>query len=237
MLLAPLLLMFYDLVINKDADKKQPYDNPSELEPTKNVTIAGYGRFGQMIGRLLTAQGYHLSILDHSPSQIDLLRRFGNSVFYGDAARKDLLDAAGAKEATLLVLALDDADKVLDIVRIANKYYPNLKIAARARDRRHAYQLMNLNVHAFRRETFNSAVALGVDVLTLLGNSKEAAEQAGKVFAEHDQQSLVDLADLWGDDRSYGIAVKQRIEDLKQVLGNDQNKKKSLNTCSDEKQP
>ena len=232
MLLAPLLLMFYDKVINVEDNKQQAFDEPEQIEATKNVIFAGYGRFGQVIGRLLTAQGYHLSILDHSPSQIDLLRRFGNKVFYGDAARKDLLDAAGAYEAQLLVIAIDDADKILEIATLAKKYYPHLKIASRAIDRRHAYQLMNLGISTFKRETFDSALNLGVEALVLLGNDEADSKRAGEIFAQHDHESLSALENLWGDDISYGIAVKQRIDDLKQVLKKDKDKKNELKTCS-----
>lgn len=233
MLMAPLLLMFYEKVINREENPQQAFDSPEQIEATKNVIIAGYGRFGQVIGRLLTAQGYHLSILDHSPSQIELLRRFGNKVFYGDAARIDLLAASGASEAQLLVIAIDDADKVLEIAAMAQKHYPKLKIAARAIDRRHAYQLMSLGINTFKRETFDSALNLGVDALTLLGNEPADAKRAGEIFAKHDHESLTTLADLWGDDHSYGIAVKQRIEDLKQVLSKDRAEQNKLKTCLD----
>ncbi|MFT6088239.1 MAG: glutathione-regulated potassium-efflux system ancillary protein KefC [Glaciecola sp.] len=232
MLMAPLLLIIYEKFFSEEALPKKEFDQLDQMEPTKNVIIAGYGRFGQILGRLLTAQGYHLSILDHSPSQIEMLRRFGNKVFYGDAANRDLLAASGANEAQLLVIAVDDADKVLEIATIAKKYYPQLKIVARAIDRRHAYELMHLGVTSFKRETFDSALNLGVEALILLGNSRELAERAGQLFSAHDEESLHTLANLWGDDHSYGVAVKQRIEDLKQVLKKDQEEQENLITCS-----
>ena len=234
MLMAPLLLIIYEKFFNEESNPNKEFDQLDKIEPAKNVIIAGYGRFGQIIGRLLTAQGYHLSILDHSPSQIDLLRRFGNKVFYGDAANRDLLAASGAKEAQLLVIAIDDADKILEIAVIAKKHYPHLKIVARAIDRRHAYELLHIGVTSFRRETFDSALNLGVEALTLLGNSRNVAERAGQLFSAHDEESLHTLADLWGDDHSYGIATKQRIEDLKQVLKKDKEDQEKLNTCSED---
>ncbi|WP_159820735.1 monovalent cation:proton antiporter-2 (CPA2) family protein [Colwellia sp. 20A7] len=230
MLIAPLLLMFYDKVINLEDKPQKSFDKPEEIEATKNVIIAGYGRFGQVIGRLLTAQGYHLSVLDHSPSQIELLRRFGHKVFYGDAARLDLLRASGVNEAQLLIIAIDDADKVLQIATMAKKYYPHLKIAARAIDRRHAYQLMNLGIDTFKRETFDSALNLGVEALTLLGNDRADAKRAGEIFAQHDNKSLSELTDLWSDEHRYSIAVKQRTEDLKRILNNDKSEQDKLNT-------
>ncbi|GAA5143203.1 monovalent cation:proton antiporter-2 (CPA2) family protein [Thalassotalea piscium] len=233
MLMAPLLLIIYDTFLNKDVNTSKAYDSVDQMEPTKNVIIAGYGRFGQIIGRLLTAQGYHLSILDHSPGQIDLVRRFGNKVFYGDAANRDLLAAAGANDAQLLVIAIDDPDKILQVAELAKKHYPHIKVVARAIDRRHAYELLHLGITTFKRETFDSALNLGVEALTLLGNNRNDAERAGKLFADHDEESLKILAHLWGDDHSYGIAVKQRLEDLKQVLEGDAQAQKDLNTCTE----
>lgn len=234
MLLAPLLLIFYDKVIDKDTNADNDYDGGDEIEGTTQVIIAGYGRFGQIVGRLLTAQGYHLSILDHSPSQIELLKRYGNKIYYGDASRQDLLEAAGAHEARLLVIAIDDADKIIELAQLAQKHFPNLKIAARARDRRHAYELMSIGIEVFRRESFDSALNLGIDALKLLGNDEKVASRAGKIFSEHDHESMKLLAELWGDDDSYGVAVKQRKADLQQVLAKDSAEFKKLNTCQGE---
>ncbi|WP_414828470.1 monovalent cation:proton antiporter-2 (CPA2) family protein [Alteromonas sp. H39] len=233
MLVTPLLLMIYDKRQRAKSDTRPAFDAPADIGESKHVIIAGYGRFGQIIGRLLHAQGYEVSVLDHSPSQIDLLRRFGNTVYYGDAARKELLDAAGANNARLLVIAIDNADKTLEIVKLAQKHYPNLAIAARARDRRHAYQLLKLKVNALNRETFDSAIVLGTEALKLLGNSEEDANRASRIFREHDIESMHQLADLWGDDASYGVAVRQRMEDLKQVLAKDTQARSRLNTCDE----
>ena len=221
MLISPFLLILYEWGLSRPKQKSQ-LDSDDDIEPTCSVIIAGYGRFGQIIGRLLSAQGFHLTILDHSPSQIDLLRRFGNKVYYGDASRKDLLDAAGADEAKVLIIAVDEPDKTLEIIHTAQKYYPHLKILARAIDRRHAYELIRAKISGYQRETFDSALRLGIQALTELGVEEQQAEGAGKLFAVHDQQSLTMLASLWGDDKSYGIAVRQRMEDLKQVLQSDQ---------------
>lgn len=233
MLMAPLLLIIYEKGFNQDTQPSTPPPT-DEIEPTKSVIIAGYGRFGQVIGRLLSAQGYHLTILDQSPSQIEMLRRFGSKVFYGDAANRDLLAAAGANEARLLVIAVDGPDKVLEIAAQAKKHYPNLQIIARARDRRHAYELLNAGIPTFKRELFDSALNLGVQALTMLGNSPASAERAGKLFSAHDDESLHVLAKLWGDDQSYGIAIKQRVEDLRLVLKSDAEEQAKLNACKSE---
>jgi len=231
MLVAPLLLMAYEQLQKRTSNSAPEFDKPEQISSAKHVIIAGYGRFGQIMGRLLHAQGYEITVLDHSPSQIELLRRFGNTVFYGDAARQELLEAAGAHTAQMLIVAIDDADKTLEIIKLAHKNYPQLKIVARAIDRRHAYQLLNLKVDAFNRETVDSAINLAVDALELLGNNKEDAQRAGKLFRDHDRAAVLQLAELWGDDASYGVAVRQRMEDLKQVLQQDKQAQSDLNTC------
>jgi len=231
MLMAPVLLIFYEKVLDKEAETAREFDKPEDIEATKSVIIAGYGRFGQIVGRLLGSQGYHLSILDHSPTQIELLKKFGNKVFYGDAARKDLLEASGAQEAQLLVIAIDDADKIIEIAQLAQKHYPNLQIVSRAIDRHHAYELMRIGVKTIKRETFESALGLGVSALELLGNSEESAKRAGQLFSEHDRESMHVLSEVWGDDHSYGIAVKQRMELLKQVLVSDEEEQSKIQTC------
>ncbi|NMP04741.1 potassium transporter [Pseudoalteromonas arctica] len=231
MLIAPLLLMVYEQIQKRSSSALPEFDKPEQISTAKHVIIAGYGRFGQIMGRLLHAQGYEITVLDHSPSQIELLRRFGNTVFYGDAARQELLEAAGAHTAQMLVIAIDNPDKTIEIIKLAHKNYPQLKIVARAIDRRHAYQLLNLKVDAFNRETVDSAINLAVEALELLGNNKEDAERAGKLFRDHDRAAVVQLAELWGDDASYGVAVRQRMEDLKQVLQQDKQAQSDLNTC------
>ncbi|WMS90783.1 monovalent cation:proton antiporter-2 (CPA2) family protein [Pseudoalteromonas sp. HL-AS1] len=231
MLIAPLLLMVYEQIQKRSSSAPPEFDKPEQINTAKHVIIAGYGRFGQIMGRLLHAQGYEITVLDHSPSQIELLRRFGNTVFYGDAARQELLEAAGAHTAQMLVIAIDNPDKTIEIIKLAHKNYPQLKIAARAIDRRHAYQLLNLKVDAFNRETVDSAINLAVEALELLGNTKQDAERAGKLFRDHDRAAVVQLAELWGDDASYGVAVRQRMEDLKQVLQQDKQAQSDLNTC------
>ncbi|QGX39738.1 monovalent cation:proton antiporter-2 (CPA2) family protein [Permianibacter aggregans] len=221
MLISPLLIVAYEKLLSRPGQQAKS-DEADQFSEHSDVIIAGYGRFGQIVGRLLSAQGFRLTILDHSPSQIDLVRRFGNKVYYGDAARHDLLQAAGAAEAKLLVIAVDEPDKTLEIIHTAQQHFPHLKILARAIDRRHAYQIMRYQIDGIRRETFDSALHVGVQSLKLLGVNENDAERAGELFSEHDHQSLQVLAEIWGDDRSYGVAVKQRLEDLKQVLLNDQ---------------
>jgi monovalent cation:proton antiporter-2 (CPA2) family protein len=226
MLVTPLLFLAYERHFSR-IDQRASYQDDQEIQASCQVVIAGYGRFGQIVGRLLTSRGFHATILDHSPSQIDLVRGFGQTVFYGDAARRDLLEAAGANKAKLLVVGVDNADKALEIIDTAKAHFPNLKILARAVDRRHAYEIVDRDIEGFRRETFDSALRLGTDALQLLGMEQEEAENVSRIFAKHDEESLLELAKHWGDDAGYGVAVRQSLEDLKQVLASDANKNKS----------
>jgi glutathione-regulated potassium-efflux system ancillary protein KefC len=133
------------------------------------VIIAGFGRFGQIVGRLLNANRIKLTVLDHDPDQIELLRRFGFKVFYGDATRVDLLHAAGAAKARALVLAIDDIEDSLALADAVREHFPDLPILARARNVTHMYELMDRGVTIIERETFESALQLGRRVLALLG--------------------------------------------------------------------
>jgi voltage-gated potassium channel Kch len=132
-----------------------------------------------------------------------------------------LLRAAGGDEAAILVVAVDEPDRAMRIVTTAQKHFPNLKILVRAIDRRHAYQLIAADVAGLRRETFHSALMLGVDALKALGQPEQAAERAGQLFEEHDEKSLRKLAKLWGDDKSYGRAIRKNLDELRRVLQDD----------------
>ncbi len=221
MLVTPLLMIIYETVIAPRFADRGEVREADTITPEGTAIIAGFGRFGQIIGRLLIANGFKITVLDHSPSQIDLLRRFGNKVYYGDASRAELLHAAGAEDAKLLVVAVDERDKALEIVDHARKHFPHLKIVARAFDRRDAYGLIDRQVDHVSRETFGSALESGVAALRLMGFRAYQAERAGRLFRDHDRETLRQLSELWGDDASYGDAVRQRTADLEQLLQSD----------------
>jgi monovalent cation:proton antiporter-2 (CPA2) family protein len=218
MLCTPIFLVLFERIRRGAGQSPMAEEEPDASE---QVIIVGYGRFGQIIGRLLIAQGYQPTILESSPSQIELLRRFGHKVFYGDPSRKNLLQAAGADKASLLILANDDPAKTNEIIRSAQKNFPQLKILARAIDRQHSYELIEMNIEFFEREYFKSALSIGEQALSLLGKNSIKAHRAAQLFAKHDSESLQQLAKLRGDDKSYGLAIKQRSVDLRQVLLND----------------
>lgn len=222
MMLTPLLMILNDRVVQPRFIRVEPEPEADEIDDNENpVIIAGFGRFGQIVGRLLMANGCQATLLEHNPAQIELLRRFGWKVFYGDASRLDLLHAAGAKQAKLLVVAIDDPDKILDIVKLANKHFPHLKILARATDRRHAYELIRHGADVIQRETFGSALAMGTEALKLLGARSYKAYRAANTFKHHDEQVLYEMADLDGDETALIARSRQMAEDLVQLLQSD----------------
>ncbi len=184
-----------------------------------NAIIAGYGRVGQTVGRLLDANGFRVSVLEHDAEQVDALRAFGRTVNYGDATRVDLLRAAGAEDAALLIIAIDDKDKTLEMVDTARRHFPHMKVLARAFDRRHAYELMRKNVDGLERETFESSVRLGVKALGLLGQTPFRAERAGRVFRGYDEKLLAEMSKLWGGDfAAFQKAVRDRSALFEELL-------------------
>jgi voltage-gated potassium channel Kch len=146
------------------------------------------------IVRLLQANRRRTVVLDHDAEQIEALRKFGYRVYYGDAARLDLLEAAGAKDAKVFVLAIDDRDRALSIAASVLRHFPHLRVFARAFDRVHAYQLLNLGVHSVYREVFGTSVDVARDVLTTLGMQPSEAQRAATLFRAHDEQLVRDSA-------------------------------------------
>ena len=192
MALTPLLLIANDRLIQPRYDYR-PQNVTDEVppEPVANpVLIAGFGRFGQIVGRLLHGHGIGTTILEQDPSQIEMLRKFGYQVFYGDASRLDLLHAAGAHQARLLVLAVNDPATAVSIIETVRKHFPHLKILARAQDRPHAHKILRHGVDRVFRETLGSAVDLGVEALTQLGFRANQAWRAGQTFKRHDNRLL-----------------------------------------------
>ena len=185
----PFLLLAYErgLAPRYASTPPEPETIPMQESP---VIIAGFGRFGQIVGRLLFANGITATVLDHDPDQITLLRRFGFQVFYGDATRLDLLEAAGIAKARLLVVALDDVDANLRLVDVVREHYPRLTVVARARNVSHLFGLMNRNVEHIERETFEAALRSGRRVLRELGFGAHEARLAADTFRRHDLAAL-----------------------------------------------
>lgn len=190
-----------------------------EGEP--DIIIAGFGRFGQVTGRLLSANGFKSTVLDSDIEQIELLQRFGRRVHYGDATRLDLLRQAGADRARMLIVALDDREKTVELVETARKAFPNLTILARAWDRRHAYDLLSNGADAVERETFESALALGSTALQKLGFRAHRAHRAAAFFRRHDRRMFEELRPMWGQEEAYILASRDAAQTMDRLLNAD----------------
>ncbi|PIC01754.1 monovalent cation:proton antiporter-2 (CPA2) family protein [Caulobacter sp. X] len=190
-----------------------------EGEP--DIIIAGFGRFGQITGRLLSANGFKSTVLDSDIEQIELLRRFGRRVHYGDATRLDLLRQAGADRARMLIVALDDREKTVELVETARKAFPDLIILARAWDRRHAYDLLANGADAVERETFESALALGATALQKLGFRAHRAHRAAAFFRRHDRRMFEELRPMWGQEEAYILASRDAAQTMDRLLDAD----------------
>jgi monovalent cation:proton antiporter-2 (CPA2) family protein len=197
---------------------EREYDKITENNP---VILAGYGRFGQIIGRFLNAQGVKITILEKDPDQIELLRKFGHRGYFGDASRIELLESAGAAKAKLLVVAVDDADKCLEIVKLARQYFPNLKIYARARNRRHAYELHKAGADYFRRETFDSSLTMAQEAMKLLGaDPADVASKAAK-FMQHDEKTLHKSFEFFESEPQMISFSRQAAGELERIFQDD----------------
>jgi monovalent cation:proton antiporter-2 (CPA2) family protein len=184
---------------------------------TPEVIIAGYGRFGQVVTRIMKANGHKTSVLENSVEQIQLVRRFGSNAFYGDAGRVDLLRAAGADSARILIVAIDDREKATEIVEIARETFPHLIVLARAFDRRHAYELLERGAHVVERELFEGGLAMASSALVTLGWRAYRAERAARLFRRHDMRLFDELRSAWSDEATYASAVREsspRMDDL-----------------------
>jgi monovalent cation:proton antiporter-2 (CPA2) family protein len=188
------------------------------------VIICGFGRFGQIIGRVLRMRGIPFTALERDLGQVDVVRRFGNKVYFGDPTRPDLLRAAGAEQAKLLVVALDHMEDVLRVVEVAKRNFPQLKIMARARNRRHAYLLMDRGVDGLVRDTFHSSLKMAEDTLIALGIPADDAARSVELFRAHDEQNLLDTHAIYRDEKRLIQSTQQATEELMSLFEADQPK-------------
>jgi monovalent cation:proton antiporter-2 (CPA2) family protein len=213
MALTPLLTLAHDRLLAPRLRTRddRPYDRGVEQDTP--VIIAGFGRFGQVVGRVLRARGIPFTAMDADPAQIDFLKRYGNKVFYGDASRLDLLRAARADKAQVFVLAIDDVQASLRTAREVQEHFPHLTVFARARNRAHAYQLLELGITHVIRETFLSSLELTGDVLQGLGFSFSEARSTLDRFREHDERMLQESFQYQRDEKKLiEIADRSRRE-------------------------
>jgi voltage-gated potassium channel Kch len=222
MALAPLLMIFDEKVMQPRFARNVSAREADRIDDKDTrVIIAGHGRYGMTVGRMLSASGIKAVVLDHDAEQIDALRKFGFKVYYGDASRHDLLEAAGAREARILVIAIDDPERALQIVETAHQHFPHLHIMARAFDRVHAYRLLNAGVQDVMREVFASSVDMGERLLTRLGVHPFEAHRAARRFKSHDEELLQKAARHVDDTQRLIDIARQGREEIERVLGAD----------------
>jgi glutathione-regulated potassium-efflux system ancillary protein KefC/glutathione-regulated potassium-efflux system protein KefB len=196
----PIVTAGYErFVMNRKEHRPEPERLPFDEAPPDAI-VAGFGRFGQIAARLLLANNFNVVLLDSSVDQIDTVRRLGWRAHYGDASRLDLLRTAGAETAKLLLVAIDDRDKALEIVEATKQAFPNLKVIARAYDRPHAYDLLARGADIVERETYESALNFGRHALEKLGVGERRALKAAVVFRKHDDELFAELRKSYGKD-------------------------------------
>jgi monovalent cation:proton antiporter-2 (CPA2) family protein len=219
MALTPLVMLINEkLVQPRFGTPRHAEAEGDEIGESNRVIIAGYGRVGTVIGRLLRANGIGATVLEVDSDQVDMLRRLGHSVFYGDASRLEMLRAAGADTAEVLVVALDDPERILGIVRTARTHFPQLKVLSRAVGRIHAYELLEAGIDRVYRETLDSSIHIGIDVMRELGVPAFEAHRSGRRFRRHDERALREALGVRQDRKAYLHLIKQQTEELERVL-------------------
>lgn len=215
----PLVMALNDRLCARRRVAQRPFD---DIDGDGNpVVIAGFGRVGQIIGRLLRMKGIRFTALDISADQVDTVRRFGNTVYFGDASRLDLLTAARVQDAKVLVLAIDDVEASLRTAETVRRHFPRTRVVARARNRFHAYRLMDLGVELIERETLLSSLEMGRQVLTALGLAEDTVRASVERFREHDLQTLRRQHAVYHDESQLIQTSKEAAAELEGLFETD----------------
>ncbi|KOO02010.1 glutathione-regulated potassium-efflux system protein KefB [Vibrio nereis] len=220
MVTTPLLLTaqnrWYARRLNASATKTRRSD---VVNKQPRVIIAGFGRFGQIVGRLMYANKIKVTVLESDASQIQLLRKYGYKVFFGDATQLDLLRAAGADKAEAMIICTDSPDEIMKIVELCQQHFPRLKLLARARSRVEAYQLLSHGIESYSRETFLGALDLGRQALVEMGMHPYQAKRAEAHFRKLDNAMLKELLPQHKDDKQLALRAKEARKELEEIFG------------------
>lgn len=221
MICTPLLVNLVEVIIaRQNRNSPQPQDDIEENND--HILICGYGRYGQVIGRMLHGLGHSTTLLDSDPNQIELVRKFGFKVFFGDATRLDLLESAGIANAKAVILTMDDQQLVTHLTGLIRKNWPSIIILARARNRQHAIDLYKAGANDISRETFSSALELGSSALSFLGMSKHNAWRAAQKFRHYDEKLLAAQFEMAGDEDALIQLSHRSRRDLEEIYRQDQ---------------
>jgi monovalent cation:proton antiporter-2 (CPA2) family protein len=226
MAVAPILFAFSEhLVIPRlEAPREPVYD--SIEGPPAPVIICGFGRVGQIVGRVLQMQGIRFTALDKDPARVEVVRRFGNKVYFGNPTREEVLRAASADTARILVVALDDMDETLKVVEMAKRHFPHLVILARARNRHHAHLLMDRGVAGIVRETFPSSLQLSEMVLGKLDIDPATVRRAIDLFRDHDERTLIETQAIAHDEMQLIQSTQQATQELLELFEADRDERR-----------
>jgi glutathione-regulated potassium-efflux system protein KefB len=221
MIASPFLMLIQsNLIEPRFAKPIRPFD---EIHTDgSRVLIAGFGRFGQIVGRIMTMRKIQFTALEASVDQVDFVRRFGNRVYYGDASRLELLQAAGAATAEVFVLAIDDIEASVRTAEMVRKHFPHLKILARARNRQHAIRLMDLSIRYIIRETYLSSLDLAQKTLETLGMPHHEALESIRRFDEHDTRRLRVQREIGGDEQKLIQSARDAAVELEKLFEADE---------------
>jgi len=215
----PVLMLINERFIRPNCGTLEIVEPPTnDIDITHPVIIAGFGKVGSIIGRFLRANGQKATYLDIDPDNVDLLRKMGFKVFYGDASRVDLLIASGAQTAKILVIAVDNPDKTIEIASTARKHFPHLKIIARTNGWTDSHELIDMGIEDIYRDTLDTSLRMASDVLVKMGHRSFQVLNALKTFRKHDEQYLREMTDLRHDKDLFIREAKQRIKSLEQIL-------------------
>ncbi|MBP0631892.1 glutathione-regulated potassium-efflux system protein KefC [Cupriavidus sp. AcVe19-1a] len=226
MVATPLLLLAYDQLVAPRLGRAKARPDEAITPQDNPVLIAGFGRFGQIIGRLLYSQGIGVTVLDHDPDQIEFLRQYGFKIFYGDATRLDLLEAAGIARARILVVAIDGMDESLQLIDRVRERYPELQIYARARHVSHIYQLMDRGVQLFEREMFEGSLRMGRSVLEGLGFDPAEARNVALRFRRHNIQAIDRFYPHYTDQKKLVSLARQARDELEEMFRQDREQRR-----------
>ncbi len=224
MLITPALFIIYDKVIAPQYNKSQAREADT-ISTKSKIIMAGRGRVGSIVDRLLRSAGYDSTVIDYSSKHLDIMRAFGiNHTYFGDATRPDLLHAAGIEDAKLLIVLIDQKSQINKLVKYASTHYPDLHIIARAIDRDHVYELWSLGCRDIVRETYDSSLRLGRSALEALGHSHETAEQMKDAFDEWDKEAMLGTADAYDinipayENKEFLAKVREMMDDREPEL-------------------
>jgi len=221
MLLTPVVYLLNQYFNSRLKKIEEPeYDQMEDQQHA--VIIAGFGRFGQIVGRILASIGRQFTALEIDASQVDVVRKYGNIVHYGDASKLDLLRAAGAEHATLFVLAIDNIEASVKTARTVARHFPDLTIVARARNRRHEYHLMDLGIEHIFRETLFSSLAMSEQVLLDLGFEEKEVNRLVTAFRDNDHQLILQQHALQHDEEKLIQTARDTARELELLINSDQ---------------